>query len=51
MQSKVLRGYTMERRPVEWFNPVVQDNIEQLADMVTEMNADKAVNATKILIN
>jgi len=50
MQPKVLRGYTMERRPVEWFNPVVKDNIEQLADMVTEMNADKAVNATKILI-
>ena len=51
MKPKVLRGYMMERRPVEWFNPVVQDNIEQLADMVTEMNADKAVNATKILIN
>jgi len=50
MQSKVLRGYTMERRPVEWFNPVVSGNIEQLSDMVTEMNADKAVNATKILI-
>lgn len=51
MQPKVLRGYTMERKPAEWFNPVVQENIEQLADLVTEMNADKAVNATKILIN
>jgi hypothetical protein len=42
---------TMERKPVEWFNPVLTRNIDKLADMVAEMNADRAVNATsKILI-
>ncbi|HNX38699.1 MAG TPA: hypothetical protein PL124_11640 [Candidatus Cloacimonadota bacterium] len=49
-EPKVLRGTTMKREPVEWFNPVVSDNIDKLADMVSEMRADQTVNATKILI-
>jgi hypothetical protein len=48
---KVLKGYSMKRHPEEWFNPVITENIERLADIVTEMRADQAVNATKILIN
>jgi len=42
--SKVLR------KPAEWFNPVVNENIEGLADIIAEMDADRMVNATKILI-
>lgn len=41
---------TINRKPVLWFNPVITDNIDELADMVTEMNADRAVRATGILI-
>lgn len=48
-EPKVL-NMEMRRKAVEWFNPIVQENIEKLADMVTEMRADQAVNATKILI-
>jgi hypothetical protein len=45
----VLTG-SVNRKAVEWFNPVIQNNIEKLADIITEMRADQAVNATKILI-
>ena len=40
----------INRKAVEWFNPVVKDNIEKLADLVAEMNTDRVVNVTKILI-
>jgi hypothetical protein len=40
----------MERKPEEWFNPVIARDIQKLADLVGEMNADRAVNSTKILI-
>jgi hypothetical protein len=45
----IVKG-AINRKPVEWFNPIVEDNIEKLANMVAEMRADQAVNATKILI-
>jgi hypothetical protein len=47
---KVLRDTEIMRKAVEWFNPVIRDNIDKLADMVAEMRADQSVNATKILI-
>ncbi len=40
----------LKRQADEWFNPVVQDNIKDLADLVAELNADRAVNATKMMI-
>lgn len=43
-------GAELLRNPKPWFNPVVEQNINGLADLVAEMNADKVVNATKILI-
>lgn len=48
-ESKIIRG-EMKRKPVEWFNPVVSERIERLANLIAEMRADQAVNATKILI-
>lgn len=48
-KPKVVKG-DIKRDPKEWFNPVIEKNIDKLADMVAEMNADRAVNATKILI-
>ncbi len=41
---------TLKRQPEEWFNPIVQQNIDKLADLVAEVNADRVVNATKMLI-
>jgi hypothetical protein len=41
---------SLKRKPEPWLNPVIDDNIERLANMVTEMRADQAVNATRIYI-
>ena len=40
----------LKRKPQEWFNPIIETNITTLADLIAEMKADNAVNATKILI-
>jgi hypothetical protein len=40
----------LKRKPKEWLNPVVAQNIEKLADLIAEMDADRIVNATNILI-
>jgi len=50
LHRAVLRSPGINRKPVEWFNPVVSENIESLADLIAEMDADRMVNATKILI-
>jgi len=39
-----------ERIAVEWFNPVLEKYIPELADQIAEINADAAVNATKMKI-
>jgi hypothetical protein len=38
------------RSPVEWFNPVLDQTLPELADKLAEINADAVVNATKVLI-
>jgi hypothetical protein len=48
--EKVIRDGSINRKPAHWFNPVVEENVPQLADIVAEMDADKVVNTTKILI-
>lgn len=40
----------MKRRAVEWFNPILDAAMPGLADKIAEMNADAAVNATKMYI-
>ena len=49
VKAIILTG-PVNRKAVEWFNPIVAGNIQNLADMVTEMRADQSVNGTKILI-
>jgi len=39
-----------ERVAVEWFNPVLEKCIPELADKIVEINADAAVNATRMKI-
>jgi len=34
----------------EWFNPVIEQSLPELADKLAEINADAAVNATRMLI-
>lgn len=40
-----------ERTAVEWFNPVLDKNIPQLADKIAAINADASVNASRIRIS
>lgn len=40
----------MKRRAVEWFNPILDAAMPGLADKIAEMNAEAAVNATKMYI-
>jgi len=39
-----------ERIAVEWFNPILAAKVPILADRIAEINADAAVNATKMKI-
>jgi hypothetical protein len=39
-----------ERIAIEWFNPVLEKYIPELADKIAEINADAAVNATRMKI-
>ena len=39
-----------ERQPDEWFNPVIGRYVPELADKIAEINADAAVNATRMQI-
>jgi len=38
------------RKPVEWFNPVLDKYVPELADKVVEMNADAVVNALRMRV-
>jgi hypothetical protein len=50
LRQVILRSASINRKPTEWFNPVVATNIESLADLISDMDADRTVNATKMLI-
>lgn len=41
---------TEVRQPAEWFNPVIEQSLPELADKLAEINADAAVNATRMMI-
>ena len=41
----------VERHPYEWFNPVIDETLPELANKLAEINADAAVNATRMTIN
>ena len=38
------------RNVVEWFNPVIDKNVPDLADQIATVNADAVVNAAKLKI-
>lgn len=40
-----------ERTAVEWFNPILDKNIPQLADKIAAINTDASVNATRMRIS
>ena len=40
----------IRRKPVEWFNPILDANIPELANIVASHHADRAVDATEIKI-
>lgn len=48
-QGFVMRG-GKRRIPKDWFNPVLEDYIPELADRLTEVNADATVEAVAMKI-
>lgn len=42
---------TLNRKPVDWFNPIMDKYLPELADRLAAINADAAVNATRMKIN
>ncbi|KAF0198404.1 MAG: hypothetical protein FD166_1457 [Bacteroidetes bacterium] len=48
-KSIILAGPS-RRKPAEWFNPVLDQHIPELADKVAQMNADATVNAMRMRI-
>ena len=60
VQKGVGRGYpisggfvlksTNPRHPNDWFNKEIEESLPELADKLAEINADVALNATRILI-
>jgi hypothetical protein len=49
----VSRGHKVgnERTAFEWFNPVLEQNLPDLANRIAKINADAALNATRMKIN
>lgn len=41
----------VERHPYEWFNPVIIETLPELANKLAEINAEAAINATRMTIN
>ncbi len=39
-----------QRLPNEWFNPLLEQTLPELADKLAEINADAVLNATRIMI-
>lgn len=50
LPDKIALSGTINRKPKPWLNPVIDDNIEKLANMVAEMRADQVVKVTRIKI-
>jgi hypothetical protein len=49
--NKTLTDSSIKRKPAEWFNPIINNNIDDLANIVAIHMADAAVNATRLKIN
>ena len=43
-------GGNTTRRPVDWYNAILDANLKQLAEKVAEMNADAVLNKARIYI-
>ena len=41
---------TTSRKPVEWFNPVLEQMLPELADRLAEVNADAVLNVSRMMI-
>lgn len=50
MVTKYSKNPEGSRKPVDWFNPILDKTIPELADQIAEVNADAVVNATRMKI-
>jgi hypothetical protein len=50
-QMRTAKSKTTEvRQPAEWFNPVLDQALPELADKLAEINADAVVKASGMMI-
>lgn len=49
-QSAGLQGYG-NRKPILWFNPVIESRLPQLADLVSDYSATMQINAINLFID
>lgn len=45
-----INARTINRQPVDWFNPIIVQNLPELANRLAEIRADAVLNAGKLLI-
>lgn len=49
--SSLMKMGTGNRQPKEWFNPIIEGELPQLADLVTDYSASLILDTTTIYIN
>lgn len=50
LMEKVVTQGGMNRKPVDWFNAILNQYVPELADKIAQINADAVINKDNILI-
>ena len=50
VHEKINARSGIARQPYEWFNPVLEQSLPELADRLAEINADAVLNSTRMMI-
>lgn len=50
VHEKINARSSIARQPYEWFNPVLEQSLPELADKLAEINADAVLNSTRMMI-
>ncbi len=49
-KSNSKKGGSKPRKPVDWFNGILETNVPELIERIMEINADATINSGKMLI-
>lgn len=50
VNQKTVIGGSINRKPVDWFNSILNQHVPELADKIAKINADAVINRERILI-